>query len=63
MTNQELRIYAPTAIVGYGYKEESFQRAMEREPHVIAADGGSTDPGSQLPGHGQGVRGPGRRQT
>ena len=53
MTNQELRIYAPTAIVGYGYKDESFQRAMEREPHVIAADGGSTDPGPNYLGMGK----------
>ena len=53
MSDQELRIYAPTAIVGYGYKEESFQRAMEREPHVIAADGGSTDPGPNYLGMGK----------
>ena len=53
MSDQELRIYAPTAIVGYGYKEESFQRAMERDPHVIAADGGSTDPGPNYLGMGK----------
>jgi hypothetical protein len=53
MKEQELRIYAPTAIVGYGYRQESFQRAMERDPHLIAADAGSTDPGPNYLGMGK----------
>ena len=53
MRQQELRIYAPTAIVGYGYKEESFQRAMQKQPHLIACDAGSTDPGPNYLGMGK----------
>ena len=53
MEEQELRIYAPTAIVGYGYREESFQRALEKKPHLIACDGGSTDPGPNYLGMGK----------
>ena len=53
MQEQELRLYAPTAIVGYGYREESFQRAMEKNPHLIACDAGSTDPGPNYLGMGK----------
>ena len=53
MEEPELRIYAPTAILGYGYKDESFERAMEKDPHLIACDGGSTDPGPNYLGMGK----------
>ena len=53
MGEQELRIYSPTGILGYGYKDESFQRAMEKDPHLIACDGGSTDPGPNYLGMGR----------
>ena len=33
-----------TAILGYGFPIESFIAGMERKPHVIAVDAGSTDP-------------------
>ena len=53
MEEPELRIYSPSGIVGYGYKDESFQRAMDTNPHLIACDGGSTDPGPNYMGMGK----------
>ena len=53
MDNQELRIYAPNGLVGYGYNQESFDIAMERNPHLLAIDGGSTDPGPNYLGMGK----------
>jgi hypothetical protein len=41
----EIRIYAPTAILGYGYPRCSLENAIARRPHVIAVDAGSTDGG------------------
>lgn len=41
----ELRIYSPTSVLGYGFPLTSFERAMAADPHVIAVDGGSSDPG------------------
>lgn len=41
----EIRIFSPTAILGYGYPRASLEEAMRRRPHVIAVDGGSTDGG------------------
>ncbi|RJP18931.1 MAG: acyclic terpene utilization AtuA family protein [Candidatus Abyssobacteria bacterium SURF_5] len=42
---EEIRIFSPTAILGYGYPNSSLEEAMRRKPHVIAVDGGSTDGG------------------
>ncbi|MCL2593433.1 MAG: DUF1446 domain-containing protein [Defluviitaleaceae bacterium] len=50
---QEMRILSPTAILGYGFPMESFQRAMDLNPHVIAVDAGSTDPGPHYLGSGK----------
>ena len=41
----DFRILSPTAILGYGFPAESFRRGVERRPHLIACDAGSTDPG------------------
>jgi len=49
---EELRILSPTAILGYGFPEESFRRGLARRPHVIAVDAGSTDPGPYYLGAG-----------
>ena len=49
---EEMRILSPTAILGYGFPEESFQEGMRRKPHVIAVDAGSTDPGPYYLGVG-----------
>jgi len=42
---EEFRILAPTAILGYGFPLASFEAGMALNPHLIAVDGGSTDPG------------------
>ena len=52
-SNDEFRILSPTAILGYGFPEESFRRGVERRPHLIACDAGSTDPGPYYLGSGK----------
>jgi hypothetical protein len=47
------RILSTTAILGYGFPPESFARGIERRPHLIAVDGGSTDPGPYYLGKGK----------
>jgi hypothetical protein len=47
------RILSPTAILGYGFPPESFAQGMKRKPHLIAVDGGSTDPGPYYLGKGK----------
>ena len=49
----ELRILSPTAILGYGFPMESFVEGMKRQPHIIAVDAGSTDPGPYYLGAGK----------
>jgi hypothetical protein len=49
----EFKILSPTAILGYGFPEESFQRGMAEKPDLIAVDGGSTDPGPYYLGAGK----------
>ncbi len=41
----EVKVFSPTAILGYGYPAESLERAMAMRPDVVAVDGGSTDGG------------------
>ena len=48
----EIRVLSPTAILGYGFPEESFREGMRRKPDVIACDAGSTDPGPYYLGAG-----------
>lgn len=50
---KELRVLSPTAILGYGFPMDSFIEGMKRKPHVIAVDGGSTDPGPYYLGAGK----------
>lgn len=50
---KEYRILSPTAILGYGFPEESFIEGIKRKPHVIAVDAGSTDPGPYYLGSGK----------
>ena len=50
---KEIRVLSPTAILGYGFPIESFIAGMERKPHVIAVDAGSTDPGPYYLGAGK----------
>ena len=49
---EEFRVLAPTAILGYGFPLASFEAGMRRNPHLIAVDGGSTDPGPYYLGAG-----------
>ncbi|MBU1107904.1 MAG: DUF1446 domain-containing protein [Candidatus Riflebacteria bacterium] len=51
--NEEFRVLSPTAILGYGFPESSFKRGIERQPHLIAVDAGSTDPGPYYLGAGK----------
>lgn len=48
-----MRVLSPTAILGYGFPEESFNEGMKKKPHVIAVDAGSTDPGPYYLGAGK----------
>ena len=49
----EFKILSPTAILGYGFPEESFRRGMAEKPDLIAVDAGSTDPGPYYLGAGK----------
>ncbi|MEM7504994.1 MAG: hypothetical protein AAF417_23430, partial [Pseudomonadota bacterium] len=41
----EVRILAATGVCGSGFREESLQAGLAKQPHFIGCDGGSTDPG------------------
>jgi hypothetical protein len=49
---EEYRVLSATAILGYGFPLSSFLAGMERKPHLIAVDAGSTDPGPYYLGAG-----------
>jgi len=53
MSLTELRVLSPTAILGYGFPVSSFEAGLSRDPHVIAVDAGSTDPGPYYLGAGK----------
>ncbi|WP_424532478.1 acyclic terpene utilization AtuA family protein [Sphaerisporangium viridialbum] len=48
----EIRILAPTGVLGAGFDAEAFQRGLAARPHVIACDAGSTDSGPAALGSG-----------
>jgi hypothetical protein len=48
----EIRILAATGVCGSGFSEQSFERALELQPHFIGCDAGSTDPGPEYLGAG-----------
>jgi hypothetical protein len=52
-TEDEFRVLSTTAILGYGFPEASFMAGMRRNPHLIAVDAGSTDPGPYYLGAGK----------
>jgi len=52
MQREEFRILSTTAILGYGFPLGSFEEGMKRNPHLIAVDAGSTDPGPYYLGAG-----------
>lgn len=55
--SREIKVISTSGILGYGFPEESLQRGMERDPHVIGCDGGSTDGGPYYLGSGRGSAG------
>jgi len=52
-SSDQFRILSATAILGYGFPETSFQNGLRKNPHLIAADAGSTDPGPYYLGAGK----------
>lgn len=53
LAERRVRVLSPTGVLGAGFKETSLQRGVEKLPHVIACDGGSTDSGPHYLGSGQ----------
>ncbi len=49
---EEFRVLSTTAILGYGFPVSSFEEGMKRNPHLIAVDAGSSDPGPYYLGAG-----------
>ncbi len=49
----EMRVLSPTGVLGSGFVESSFERALASRPHFIGCDAGSTDPGPSHLGSGQ----------
>lgn len=49
----EIRLLSATPILGYGFPESSFEAGLAQNPHMIGADGGSTDPGPYYLGAGK----------
>jgi len=49
---EEYKILSATAILGYGFPRKSFEEGLKRNPHAIAVDAGSTDPGPYYLGAG-----------
>jgi len=50
---EEFRVLSPTAILGYGFPVASFEAGLARDPHLIAVDAGSIDPGPYYLGSGK----------
>jgi len=48
-----LKVLSPTAILGYGFPEESFMNGIKMSPDVISVDAGSSDPGPYYLGVGK----------
>jgi hypothetical protein len=48
----EIRMMAPTGMLGYGFTEEAFQRGMDMGLDFIGCDAGSMDPGPHYLGEG-----------
>ncbi len=53
MPSTEFRVLSPTAILGYGFPEASFKAGLDRKPHLIGVDAGSSDPGPYYLGSGK----------
>lgn len=53
MKQNEVRMVSASGILGYGFPEASLKAALERKPHMIGVDGGSSDPGPHYLGSGK----------
>lgn len=54
MAENEIRVLTPTGCLGNGAtSSESYYRGLQYEPHVVAVDAGSFDPGPYYLGSGQ----------
>ena len=51
--SSEVRMLSASGILGYGYPEASLKAGLERKPHMIGVDGGSSDPGPYYLGSGK----------
>ncbi|HET7657764.1 MAG TPA: acyclic terpene utilization AtuA family protein [Bacillales bacterium] len=49
---KEVKVLAATGLLGTGFLDDSFQRAIQLNPDVIGCDAGSTDPGPYYLGAG-----------
>lgn len=49
---EQLRVFAPCGMLGYGIPKKSFENGLSHDPHVLAVDAGSTDPGPYYLGSG-----------
>ncbi|MFQ5896406.1 MAG: acyclic terpene utilization AtuA family protein [Nitrospinota bacterium] len=49
----EIRVLAPTGILGSGFLESSLEAGLARDPHFIGCDAGSTDAGPSSLGSGR----------
>lgn len=49
----EVRVLAPSGVIGAGFKASSLARGVDLKPHVIACDAGSTDSGPAALGSGK----------
>jgi len=52
MMNDEIRVFTPSGMLGYGIPAESMARGAALSPHVVTIDSGSTDSGPQKLGLG-----------
>ena len=53
MKNGVVRMISASGILGYGFPESSLKAGLERKPHMIGVDGGSSDPGPYYLGSGK----------
>ncbi|MBI4184159.1 MAG: acyclic terpene utilization AtuA family protein [Proteobacteria bacterium] len=51
----EIRVVAPTGVLGSGFLESSYEEALRRKPDFVGCDAGSTDPGPYYLGSGKTV--------
>jgi len=51
--NDAVRMVSASGILGYGFPESSLKAGLDRKPHMIGVDGGSSDPGPHYLGSGK----------